>query len=147
VRPCSEHWAAAAVVDRCTRQSSIEIYICTDVRRMAILLFFVVRKSSPFARMGRWSSAFVRPWFSSGGIHFSRRKSYTAINLHPFTKTVRGRKRRTTVTAVTFCNLGLTGGRGDLNRYTNETCTAYRNRCTMPSVGTRRAAAVESNIY
>jgi hypothetical protein len=33
-------------------------------------------------------------------------------------------RRRTTKTAVTFSSLGLTGGRGDLNRYTAETCTA-----------------------
>lgn len=51
----------------------------------------------------------------------------------------------TTVTAVTFRTLGLTGGRGDLNRYTAETCTATAVRAVGGDYGCAAAAAVESN--
>lgn len=55
-----------------------------------------------------------------------RGRLYYNIILFGPTKAVCGResRRRTTVTAVTFRSLGLTGGRGDLNRYTAEMCTA-----------------------
>jgi len=46
---------------------------------------------------------------------------------------------------VTFGTLGLTGGRGDLNRYTAETCTATAVRAVGGDDGCAAAAAVESN--
>jgi len=56
-------------------------------------------------------------------------------------------RRRTTVTAVTFRSLGLTGGRGDLNGYSAVTCTATAVPRRRWGTGGYGWAAVESKAY
>ncbi|KAE9536749.1 hypothetical protein AGLY_006982 [Aphis glycines] len=59
----------------------------------------------------------------------------------------RSRSRcKTTVTAVTFRTLGLTGGRGDLNRYTADTCTATAVRAVGGDYGYAAATAFRSLV-
>lgn len=94
---------STAVVDRRPRQSSVEIYICTAI------LSSVVRKSLPFARMGRWSSASARSWLwlsiaaqltSRGGKSGTQCTAINNINSFRVYENRSLSRRRTTVTAV-----------------------------------------------
>lgn len=78
---------------------------------------------------------------------FEAGTQYTAIILSGVHENRSRSRRRTTVTAVTFRSLGLTGGRGDLNGNTAVTCTATAVPRRRWGTGDYGWAAVESNVY